>query len=335
MKPNLLELRDVSLAYQNTRSFWRAKSYEKRALNKVNFSLTHGECLGVVGESGSGKTSLARTILRLNRPSTGEIRVDGCDVWRMSRKQIIDFRRKVQMVFQDPRGSLNPRMTINELVSEPLDALYSGLSSSEIEGRVTDILERVGIPQFQGSRYPHQFSGGQCQRIGLARALVSRPSLLVCDEPLSSLDVSIQSQVIRLLIQLKADFGLSMLMISHNLGVLGYLCDRAIVLYKGQIVEVNRTEQLLKQPQHPYTQELMAAVPIPDPRKQRIRKAQSLRMETESEEAIPGGCCFKHRCPYVRQRCLQETPILSTGDCEAASVACHFQATDRFIQPAA
>jgi oligopeptide transport system ATP-binding protein len=288
--------------------FGRTRSL--RAVDGVDLELRAGEALGIVGESGCGKSTLARALLRLVPVTAGQVVWLGRSIESASVSAMRPLRRDMQIVFQDPLASLDPRMTVGEIVAEPLRIHARNLSRAERLAAVTDMLARVGLPADVLNRYPHEFSGGQCQRIGIARAMVLRPKLLVCDEPVSALDVSIQAQIVNLLQDLKRDFGMSILFVSHNLAVVRRLCDRVIVLYLGKPVEMARTEELFKSPTHPYTRGLLAAVPIPDPDLQPARLGATLGGELPSPLQPPSGCVFRTRCPHALERCAAEVPRL-------------------------
>jgi len=236
-----------------------------KALNSVSFKLKQGEVLGIVGESGSGKSTLARVIMRLQRPTRGSVQWKSRSVSSMNPTQLRDYRQQVQMIFQDPLDALNPRMTVAQIIGEPLRYLSPQLNRQQLQQKITCVIAAMGLSRSQLNRYPHEFSGGQCQRIGIARAMIVEPQLLVCDEPVSALDVSIQAQIINLLLELKQQQGLSMLFISHDLSIVRHLCDRVLVLYKGEIAEIADTETLYQSPQSAYTQRLLASIPLHDP----------------------------------------------------------------------
>lgn len=280
------------------------------ALENINLDLRAGETLGIVGESGSGKSTLARTLAGLQKPSSGGLSLDGQPL--SARRG----RREVQMVFQDPLASLDPRMTAAESVAEPLEHLCPELSAAERAQRVTAMLERVGLPAALHERYPHEFSGGQCQRIGLARALVVRPKVLICDEPVSALDVSVQAQVINLLRDLQAEYGLAMVFIAHDLAVVRSLAHRVLVLYFGRVMETGTREALFSQPAHPYTRALLAARG-PD------SGEALLEGELPSPQSPPPGCAFATRCPMADEQCTRRLPQL-TRLAQGGAAACHY-----------
>jgi oligopeptide/dipeptide ABC transporter ATP-binding protein len=292
-----------------------------RAVDGVSFSIGEGETLGLVGESGCGKSTVGRAILRLIEPTSGAIRVAGQDITRLGNREMRPFRRELQIIFQDPFSSLNPRMTVGDIVGEPLSTHHLATGRAKRE-RVAQLFDRVGLSRAQMDNYPHQFSGGQRQRIGIARALALNPKLIVCDEPVSALDVSIQAQVINLLMDLQRELGLSYLFISHNLAVVEHISHRIAVMYLGRIVEYADKAAIFTRPGHPYTEALLAAVPVPDPK---IRNtARALQGDVPSPVHPPSGCHFHTRCPYVVERCRVEPPLLREI-APGQHVACHLR----------
>ncbi len=289
------------------------------AVDGVSFSIAPGETLGLVGESGCGKSTVARTVMRIVEPTDGTIRLGGQDVTRLSKTAMRPFRREMQMVFQDPFSSLNPRMTAGAIVREPL--LVHGVArGAEADARTAEIFRQVGLREAQMANFPHQFSGGQRQRVSIARALALNPQLIVADEPVSALDVSIQAQVINLLMDLQRAQGLSYLFIAHDLAVVEHISHRVAVMYLGRIVEIASKRDLFLRPQHPYTQALMAAVPVPNPRLK--RKKTLLQGDVPSPVRPPPGCAFHTRCPHAMPRCSQEAPVLREAS-PGHRAACH------------
>jgi oligopeptide/dipeptide ABC transporter ATP-binding protein len=292
-----------------------------KAVDGVSFSIEPGETLCLVGESGCGKSTVGKLILRFVEPSAGSIVLDGTDVTRLDQQAMRAHRRHVQMVFQDPYASLNPRLTAGTIVGEPLEN-FESIAASEREARVASVLQRVGLRQDAMNRYPFEFSGGQRQRLGIARALVVNPSLIIADEPVSALDVSVQAQVLNLLMDLQDEFKLTYLFISHDLGVVEHIGHRIAVMYLGQIVEIAPKEALFENPLHPYSQALIDAAPIPDPRVRRTRLV--IEGDVPSPMNPPPGCRFHTRCPYAFSRCRSEEPSLSEV-APGRFVACHLR----------
>ena len=308
----------------------RAKGYVK-AVNSVSFVINQGETLGLVGESGSGKTTIGRAIVRVNDPHEGSILLDGAELVGLSPKEMRPLRRKVQMVFQDPYSSLDPRQTVRQILVEPLVTHNLPLTNAQGEDRVAELLNLVGLDPAFASRYPHQFSGGQRQRIGIARALAVEPDLIICDEPISALDVSIQAQVVNLLESLKKRLGIAYLFIAHDLAVVRHISDRVAVMYLGGIVELTTSTELYENPRHPYTRALLSAVPVPDSAVEKARKRIILQGDIPSPTNMPTGCSFHTRCPLRTmlgnpEICSTERPELKIYPTkkDEHQVACHF-----------
>lgn len=291
-----------------------------RAVDDVSFGVFKGETLGLVGESGSGKTTAGRTLLRLYEPTAGTIIYDGKDITKVP---IQPYRRKMQYIFQDPYASLNPRMTVGDIVGEPIDIHNLASNKAERRERINSLLEQVGLNSEQATRYPHEFSGGQRQRIGIARALAVEPEFIVCDEPVSALDVSIQAQIINMLEKLQQDMGLTYLFIAHDLAVVKHISQRIGVMYLGKIVELTETRELHARPMHPYTRALLSAIPAFDPQVNRSKKRIILEGEIPNPLTPPKGCVFSTRCPYAKEICREQTPVLKEMS-SGHQVACHF-----------
>ena len=292
------------------------------AVDDVSFSITEGKTLGLVGESGCGKSSCARTVIRIYDPTSGQIILDGTDITTLSQKQLMPHRRKMQMIFQDPYASLNARMTVQDIVAEPLRAHKICKSKAEEHEMVADMLHQVGLSQEHANRYAHEFSGGQRQRVGIARALILHPRLVICDEPISALDVSIQAQVINMLRTFQEEQNLTYLFIAHDLSMVRYVSDDVGVMYLGQLVEKCEADEIYAHPLHPYTQGLLSSVPIPDPVLARQKESAGIAGDIPSPIDPPAGCRFHTRCPYAMERCRTEVPEFA----EAAPghfVACH------------
>ena len=319
--PPLVELESLSVDFRVAARNWRHGASTLRAIDGISLRIERGETLALVGESGCGKTTAGRALIRLYRPAAGRIVFDGNDVTDVAGSELRAFRRRVQMIFQDPYASLNPRMTVEDIVAEPLRAYGVGRASDRHD-RVRELLNLVGLPVDAGRRFPHAFSGGQRQRIGIARALALNPDLLIADEPVSALDVSIQAQIVNLLKDLQAELGLTLLFISHDLAVVRNISQRVAVMYLGKLVEVAPRDALFEKPLHPYTQSLLSAVPIPDPRLERERERIVLSGEVPSPIDPPAGCRFHTRCPYVMPECRTIEPQLAST-VAGRQVACH------------
>ena len=292
-----------------------------RAVDDISFDIRRGETLGLVGESGCGKSTTGRAILQLYRPTSGHVWFEGTDLVTLKGEDLRKMRRRMQMIFQDPYASLNPRMTVGEIIGEPL-LVHNLATHKEMDSKVEELLELVGLNPSYANRYPHEFSGGQRQRVGVARALSLNPTLIVCDEPISALDVSIQAQVVNLLEDLQEKFNLTYLFIAHDLSMVRHISTRVAVMYLGMVVELAAREVLYAQPLHPYTQALLSAVPIPDPLVEEKRKRQILQGEIPSPANPPSGCHFRTRCPLADTICAEQTPEwreIQTGH----FVACH------------
>ena len=316
----LLDVRDLKVHFPVRRGgLFRRRYGVLRAVDGVSFSVREGETLGIVGESGCGKSTTARAIVNLIEPTSGEVHLDGIRIDGLPSSQMFHHRRKIQMIFQDPFASLNPRMTVGDIVSEPMK-IFSLHGRRERKLEVIRLLDMVGLnPRFL-NRYPHEFSGGQRQRIGIARALAVQPRLIVCDEPVSALDVSIQAQVINLLMDLQQKLGLAYLFIAHDLAIVRHIADRVGVMYLGRIVELADAESLYRNPRHPYTQALLSAAPVPDPVRERQRRRIELKGEVPSPDKRYEGCPFADRCPIAEPRCREIVPLLEGNEHQVSCI---------------
>lgn len=309
----LLQVRDVHTAFDIKREgafFWQ-KPATLKAVSGVSFDLYPGETLGIVGESGCGKSTLARTIIGLVQARSGSILFEGGELVGLPEKAMRLKRKDIQMIFQDPLASLNPRMTVGDIIAEPLRTFHPELGKEETAVRVKAMMQKVGLLPNQINRYPHEFSGGQCQRIGIARALIVEPKLIICDEPVSALDVSIQAQVVNLLKKVQQEMGLALIFIAHDLSVVKHISDRVLVMYLGNAVELGSDKAVYAAPKHPYTRALMSAVPLPDPEAERAKTVQLLSGDLPSPMNPPGGCVFRTRCPQADEACAQTKPVLN------------------------
>ena len=314
----LLEVRDVRVHFAQPRGFLRRGAATVKAVDGVSFGIGEGETVGLVGESGCGKSTLGRAILRLIEPTSGEVKFAGTNLLALDRRQLRSKRRELQIVFQDPYSSLNPRMTVAQIIGEALDIHGLAADGAARRKRIAELLEQVGLNAAHAERYPHEFSGGQRQRIGIARALAVSPKLIICDEPVSALDVSVQAQVVNLLQDLQAQLGLTYLFIAHDLAVVEHISQRVLVMYLGRIVESGAAEAVIRNPRHPYTKALIAAVP----KGRRMKEGDVLGGELPSPLNPPGGCPFHTRCPIAEARCRVEVPAVKEVE-GGHRVACH------------
>ncbi|MEU4481473.1 dipeptide ABC transporter ATP-binding protein [Micromonospora sp. NPDC023966] len=325
MTENIIEVRDLVKHYPVTRGVVFKKTIgHVKAVDGVSFDLKAGETLGVVGESGCGKSTLARVLMNLEKPTAGQVLYKGQDISKLSGGALRRLRRQIQLVMQDPYTSLNPRMTVGDLIGEPFEIHPEVAPRRSRRDKVKELLDLVGLNPEHINRYPHQFSGGQRQRIGIARALALRPEVIVCDEPVSALDVSIQAQVMNLLEKLQAEFGLSYVFIAHDLSVVRHLSDRVAVMYLGKMVEVGTEDEIYERPTHPYTQALLSAVPVPDPTVRESKAIIRLQGDVPSPVSPPSGCRFRTRCWKAQDVCAQEVPLLQIRPGSDHPSACHF-----------
>ena len=323
MSAALLKVEDLAVHFPiAVGGVLRRRYVPLKAVDGVSFELRAGETLGIVGESGCGKSTLGRAVLRLIEPSAGRVVWLGDDLGALDPEALRRRRRAMQIVFQDPLASLNPRMTVGDIIAEPLITHEPRLARDEVRERVRDMLAKTGLSPQMINRYPHEFSGGQCQRIGIARAMILRPKLIVCDEPVSALDVSIQAQIVNLLMRLQREFGLSLLFISHDLSVVRHISHRILVLYLGRTMELADRDSLYRAPRHPYTKALISAVPIPDPELERHKRRLVLSGDLPSPLAPPSGCVFRTRCPLAIDLCAREVPPIEQI-APGHQVACH------------
>ena len=311
MSENLIEVKNLKKYFPIKKGVFSKTIGNVKAVDDVSFTIKKGETLGLVGESGCGKTTVGRTILRLIEPTAGEVFFRGKDITKISEQELKTYRKKMQIIFQDPYSSLNPRITVGGMLNEILK-FHEIAEGEAAEKRVEQLLDTVGLRKIHARRYPHEFSGGQRQRIGIARALSVEPDFIVCDEPVSALDVSIQSQILNLLQDLQAEFGITYLFISHDLSVVEHISDRVCVMYLGQLVEMAKREELYHDPRHPYSQALLSAVPLPDPRNKSNRII--LTGDVPSPSNVPSGCYFHPRCPKVFGDCSTLHPVLAGSE---------------------
>ena len=325
MSESLLSVRDLKVHFEvRVGGLFAGRYLPLKAVDGVSFELKAGETLGIVGESGCGKSTLGRAILRLIEPTGGRCVWLGEELSSLDARAMRSKRQDMQIIFQDPLASLNPRMTVGEIIAEPLRTFAPGIGRDGMKARVKELMAKVGLLPQMINRYPHEFSGGQCQRIGIARAMVLDPKLIVCDEPVSALDVSIRAQIVNLLMRLQQEFGLSLLFISHDLSVVRHISHRIMVLYLGRVMEIADRESIYLHPRHPYTQALISAVPVPDPDKERAKRRLVLQGDLPSPLAPPSGCVFRTRCPKATGLCAEEIPVLEEdGTGNRHRVACH------------
>ncbi|MER7753494.1 dipeptide ABC transporter ATP-binding protein [Kitasatospora sp. NPDC097643] len=329
MAEAILEVRDLVKHYPLTQGILFKKQVGAvKAVDGISFDLVKGETLGIVGESGCGKSTLAKVLMNLERATAGEVRFKGQDITRLSGAGLKAVRRNIQMVFQDPYTSLNPRMTVGDIIGEPFEIHPEVAPKGDRRKAVQDLLDVVGLNPEYINRYPHQFSGGQRQRIGIARGLALKPEVIICDEPVSALDVSVQAQVINLLEQLQGEFGLSYMFIAHDLSIVRHISDRVGVMYLGKMVEIGTEDEIYAHPTHPYTQALLSAVPVPDPTGREQRERILLSGDLPSPANPPSGCRFRTRCWKAEERCSTEVPLLAVPEVlsgpAAHQSACHF-----------
>jgi peptide/nickel transport system ATP-binding protein/oligopeptide transport system ATP-binding protein len=328
MSDALVEVRDLVKHFPITSGIiFQRQVAAVHAVDGVSFDVLRGETLGIVGETGCGKSTTARLITRLLEPTSGTINFDGQDISHLKAGQVKPLRKEMQMIFQDPYSSLNPRKTVGSIIAEPYKIHGLKEGKGERKRAVQELMEQVGLNPEHFNRYPHEFSGGQRQRIGVARALALRPKLIIADEPVSALDVSIQAQILNLLRELQRELGITLVLIAHDLSVVRHMCDRVAVMYLGKVVELADSETLYTHPRHPYTGALLSAVPVPDPELSAARKRQVPGGDVPSPTNPPPACRFNPRCPKVQDLCRQEEPLLAPKDAGSLA-ACHFPLTD-------
>lgn len=323
MSDTLLRVEDLKIYYPVAGSGFGKKEFVK-AVDGVTFEVKKGEVFGIVGESGCGKSTLGRGVCKLENLTSGHVYLDGEDITEYNDRRMRSIRKKVQMVFQDPYASLNPRMSVFDIIAEPLLVHHLYQDKADLEKKVLDLLHRVGLDDYHANRYPHEFSGGQRQRIGIARALAVKPEFLLCDEPISALDVSIQAQVVNMLEDLQEELGLTYLFVAHDLSMVRHISTRIGVMYLGKIVEIAESDELYDHPMHPYTEALLSAIPMADPKLARSSKRKIIKGDLPSPMDVPGGCRFHTRCPYAKPECSQMEPPLVERT-PGHFVACHIR----------
>ncbi len=324
MSASLLKIENLSVLYPIAgKGLFGSGKQALQAVRNISFEINPGETLGIVGETGCGKSSLGRAILQLVKPNAGRVLYKGRNLCQLNGNELVAIRKELQVVFQDPLSSLNPRMTVGEIIAEPLRIHSPDMTARQRDQTAANMMERVGLQSALAKRYPNEFSGGQCQRVSIARAMILQPKIIICDEPVSALDVSIQAQICNLLRDLQRDTGVAMLFISHDLSVVRYMAHRILVMYLGQAVELSTRDEFFKAPKHPYSQALLKAVPRPDPGLNVLESIQALEGELPSPMNPPSGCVFRTRCPKATAQCISQTPVNKqtvTGD----MVACHY-----------